>query len=653
MGKIVGIDLGTTKSVISIYENGHPVIYQNTKGDRITPSYVALKKTGEWIVGKSAKNQAMLNPLNTIYGAKRLIGRRFDEDEVKKMQALVPYKIVPGPQGDAYIEINGKAMSPVEVGAMVLGELKKAVEQKIGEPVTEAVITVPAYFNNSQRQATKDAGKIAGLDVKRIINEPTAAALAYGLDKKKSGKIAVYDLGGGTFDVSILDLSQIDGQTMLEVKATNGNTFLGGENFDEKISEMLIKKINAECGVDINTRTPEEKTKYATQLQRIREASEKAKIDLSSQLDTEIALPFLMTDKDGAPVNFTYTMSRKELEDLLDDLIRQTIPPFKKSLEDAKLTLADIDEVLMVGAQTRMPRVVEIVKEFTGKTPRQDVPPDEIVAQGAAVQGSIIQGGVDNVLLLDVIPLSIGIKTKGDVMDVMIPRNATIPTEKKDLYTTAVDNQRDVDIQVFQGERPIASQNKLLGRFTLDGIPPAKATTPQIEVSFSIDADGVLNVSAKDLKRPERVQKITIKANGGLSEAEVNAMLKDAELNKAKDDAIRAQSSAEAAADYEQKEAEKDMKEDYFTSAPQDLQDEFKKIMTELTEARTKKETATIVEKTQALSAARTKLGEAFNGAAPAPAPDATPAPQPEAASKDGPKTPPAAPPAAPGGPGA
>lgn len=648
MGKIVGIDLGTTKSAIAIYENDQPKIYQNTKGERTTPSYVALKKTKdkktgevsqEWIVGKSAKNQAIVNPLSTLYGVKRLIGRRFDDPEVKKMEKLASYKIVPGPNGDAWVEVDGKAMAPVEISAKVLRELKESVEKQIGEPVTEAVITVPAYFNNSQRQATKDAGKIAGLDVKRIINEPTAAALAYGMDKKKDGKIAVFDLGGGTFDVSILELAIDEKEgSLIRVLATNGDTFLGGENFDERISEHLIKKINEEHGTDIDIHDPASRGKYATQLQRIREASEKAKIDLSKETVVEVSLPFLMQSETGETINFSYNLTRKEMEDLLDDLIKKTLPPFQKSLDDAGLKLSDIDDIIMVGAQTRMPKVVEVVKAFAGgKQPRQDVTPDEIVAMGASVQAAILQGKVDDVLLLDVIPLSIGIRTKGDVMAALIPRNSTIPTEFKDIFSTAEDNQPNVDIQIYQGERAKASENKLLGKFTLDGIPPAKAGTPEIEVSLNIDADGVLNVSAKDNKTG-RAQKITVKANGGLSEQEVARMLKDAEANAEKDKKFREALSAEANADYELKAVKTHQEADYYKQAPDDLKKEFEQAVKDLTEARSKRDVGQMVEKTEKLKNVLTSIGEAFSNAAAPKTEEA--APTPEAAAKDPSKAP-------------
>lgn len=655
MGKIVGIDLGTTKSAIAIFENDQPKIYQNTKGKRTTPSYVALKKTKdkktgevsqEWIVGEGAKNQVVTNPLNTMYGVKRLIGRRYDDPEVKKMEKLASYKIVPGPNGDAWVEVDGKAMAPVEISAMVLRELKTSVEKQIGEPVTEAVITVPAYFNNAQRQATKDAGKIAGLDVKRIINEPTAAALAYGLDKKKSGKVAVFDLGGGTFDVSILDLS-IDtdksdgGGSMIRVLATNGDTFLGGENFDERISEYLLKKINEEHGTHIDIHDAQSRADNAAALQRIREASEKAKIELSTQEVAEVNLPFLMKDENGEMVNFVTNITRKEIEDLLDDLIKKTLPPFQKSLDDAKLTLADIDDVLLVGAQTRMPKVIDVVRQFTGKEPRRDVTPDEIVAMGASVQAAILQGNVDDVLLLDVIPLTIGIRTAGDVMFKAIPRNSTIPTEFKDVFSTAVDNQPDVSVQVYQGERDRASDNKLLGKFSLEGIPPAKAGVPQIELTLGIDADGVLNVTAKDLNTGKD-KKITIKANGGLSEQDVAKMLKEAEANAEKDKHFRESVTASANADVELKDAGRHRDQDYFKQAPEELKKQFEETIKELTVARDKKDIKVMIEKTAQLRNTITAIGEAFTQASAKPAEeapktDATPEAKPEAGVKDDP----------------
>ena len=627
MGKIIGIDLGTTNSAVAIYENDQATIYENQLGKRTTPSVIALKKTRdkktgevsqEWIVGENAKRGAVANPLNTIYGVKRLIGRKFNEPEVQKMQALSSYKIVPAPNGDAWVEIDGKAMPPAEISAKVLRELKEAVEKQLGEPVTEAVITVPAYFNDDQRRATRDAGAIAGLDVKRIINEPTAAALAYGMDKKEGGKIAVFDLGGGTFDVSILEvMADKEMGTMVQVLSTNGDTFLGGENFDERITEFLVKEINKEHGTDIDLADAASRSKYAQQIARIREAAEKAKIELSLQDVTTVGLPFLMPDAEGQMINFEMNMARKQLESLVKDLIEKTLEPCRKALADAKLKISDLDEVILVGGQTRMPMVISTVKAFFGKEPRRDVNPDEIVAKGASVQGAILDGKVENVILLDVIPLSIGIKTKGGVMTPLIERNTPIPTSFKDTFSTAENGQRQVDIFIHQGERPMAADNKLLGHFALTGIPPAKAGEPQIEVSLNIDADGVLKVEAKDLKT-NRVQKITVKANGGLTEDEVERLLKEAEANAEKDRALRETITAMANAEAELKDAELDQEEDYFKSAPADLKKQFSDTVKELTEARVKKDVPAVLEKTEALRNVRFAITEAFNNASPA-----------------------------------
>ncbi len=627
MGKIIGIDLGTTNSAVAVYENDQAKIYENLLGKRTTPSVIALKKsrdkitkeeTQEWIVGENAKRGAVANPLNTIYGVKRLIGRKFADPEVQKMQALSSYKIVPAPNGDAWVEVDGKAMAPAEISAKVLRELKEAVEKQIGEPITEAVITVPAYFNDDQRRATRDAGAIAGLDVKRIINEPTAAALAYGMDKKEGGKIAVFDLGGGTFDVSILEvMADKDMGTMVQVLSTNGDTFLGGENFDERITEFLVKEINKEHGTDIDLSDAASRKQFAQQIARIREAAEKAKIELSLQDMATISLPFLMQDAQSEMINFEMNMSRKQLENLVKDLVEKTLEPCKKALEDAGLKASDLDEIILVGGQTRMPMVVNTVKSFFGQEPRRDVNPDEIVAMGASVQGAILDGKVENVILLDVIPLSIGIKTKGNVMTALIERNTPIPTEFKDVFSTAEDGQRQVDIFIYQGERPTASDNKLLGHFALTGIPPAKAGEPQIEVALNIDADGVLKVEAKDLKTG-RVQKITVKANGGLTEDEVERMLKDAEANAEKDKKQRETTTAMANAEAELKEADADTKEEYFTSAPEELKKQFTDSVRELTEARARKDTAAVLEKTQTLKEVRFAITEAFNNASPA-----------------------------------
>jgi len=627
MGKIIGIDLGTTNSAVAIYENDQATIYENQLGKRTTPSVIALKKsrdrkTGEvsqeWIVGENAKRGAVANPLNTIYGVKRLIGRKFNDPEVQKMQALSSYKIVPATNGDAWVEVDGKAMAPAEISAKVLRELKEAVEKQIGEPITEAVITVPAYFNDDQRRATRDAGAIAGLDVKRIINEPTAAALAYGMDKKEGGKIAVFDLGGGTFDVSILEvMADKEMGTMVQVLSTNGDTFLGGENFDERITEFLVKEINKEHGTDIDLADAASRSKYAQQIARIREAAEKAKIELSLQDISTVSLPFLVPDGEGQMINFEMNMTRKQLENLVKDLVEKTLEPCKKALADAKLKISDLDEVILVGGQTRMPMVISTVKAFFGKEPRRDVNPDEIVAKGASVQGAILDGKVENVILLDVIPLSIGIKTKGGVMTPLIERNTPIPTSFKDTFSTAEDGQRQVDIFIHQGERPMAADNKLLGHFALTGIPPAKKGEPQIEVSLNIDADGVLKVEAKDLKT-NRVQKITVKANGGLTEDEVERMLKEAEANAEKDRALRETISAMANAEAELKDAELDREEDYFKAAPEDLKKQFSDTVKELTEARVRKDVPAVLEKTEALRSVRFAITEAFNNASPA-----------------------------------
>ncbi len=638
MGKIIGIDLGTTNSAVSVYEGDQAKIYENTLGKRTTPSVIALKKTKdkktgevsqEWIVGENAKRQSAVNPLNTIYGVKRLIGRRFEDPEVQKMQALSSYNIVAGPNGDAWVEVDGKPMAPAEISAKILRELKEAVEKQLGEEITEAVITVPAYFNDAQRKATRDAGKIAGLDVKRIINEPTAAALAYGMDKKEGGKIAVFDLGGGTFDVSILEVAiDEDAGSLVRVLSTNGDTFLGGENFDERITSYLVDELNKEHGTSIVVDDPTSKAQFAQQIQRIREAAEKAKIELSQQDVTTVSLPFLMPDAEGQMINFELNMTRKQLEGLVQDLVDKTIEPCKKALADAGLSASDLDEIILVGGQTRMPKVIEVVKKYFGKEPRRDVNPDEIVAMGASVQGAILDGKIDDVLLLDVIPLSIGLRTKGDVMTTLIERNSTIPTEFTDVFSTAEDNQRNVDIQIFQGERAKASENKRLGNFTLDGIPPARGGEPQIEVKLAIDADGVLNVQAKDLKTG-RAQKITVKANGGLSEDEVARMLKDADANAEKDRQFRTSLAAEANSEYELKEAKKDESEDYFKQAPEELKKQFADTVKELTEARAKKDVTAMLEKTQKLKDVRIAIGEAFSNAA-APANDdaatATPA---------------------------
>lgn len=636
MGKIIGIDLGTTNSAVAVYEDGKAKIYENAVGKRTTPSVIAQKKAkggagAEWIVGDNARRQAAMNPLNTLYGVKRLIGRRFNDPEVAKIAALSSYKIVAGPNGDAWVEVDGKAMAPAEISAKVLRELKAAVEAQLGEEVTEAVITVPAYFNDAQRKATRDAGKIAGLDVKRIINEPTAAALAYGMDKKRGGKIAVFDLGGGTFDVSILEvmIDEEDGN-LIRVLATNGDTFLGGENFDETITEYLVEQLNAhiaeeaeraaENGVDydaadyqINLKDNASRQKNVQIIQRVREQAEDAKKALSREKSAVVNLPFLLQTPGGA-INFEFNLTQTQLEKLLKPFVDRTLEPCKKALADANLTAADLDEVILVGGQTRMPLVIETVKAFFGKEPKRDVNPDEIVAMGAAVQGAVLDGKVDNVLLLDVTPLSIGIRAAGDSMTVLVPRNSSIPTTIKDVFSTAEHGQRNVNVMIYQGERAKASDNKLLGEFTLDGIPPAPAGVPQIEVSLDIDADGVLLVSAKDLKTG-RAQKITVKANGGLSEDDVNRMLQEAEANAEADRAFRESLTAEADAASELKEAEADRDEDWYKQAPDDLKQQFEETVAELTTARSEKNVSVMVEKTAKLKDVRMQIGDAFNNA--------------------------------------
>jgi len=552
MSKIIGIDLGTTNSCVAVMDGDKPRVIENSEGDRTTPSIVAFTKDDEVITGQPAKRQAVTNPADTLFAVKRLIGRRYDEEVVQRDIKLVPYKIIKADNGDAWVEAHGKKMAPPEISARVLQKMKKTAEDYLGHEVTEAVITVPAYFNDSQRQATKDAGKIAGLNVKRIINEPTAAALAYGMDKKRGdAKIVVYDLGGGTFDVSVIEIAEIDGEHQFEVLATNGDTFLGGEDFDMRLIDYLSDEFKKDNGVDLHN--------DPLALQRLKEAAEKAKIELSTTQQTDVNLPYITADASG-PKHLNIKVTRAKLESLVEDLVARTVGPMKRAMSDAGLSNSDIDDIILVGGQTRMPKVQEEVQNFFGKEPRKDVNPDEAVAVGAAIQGGVLGGHVNDILLLDVTPLSLGIETMGGVMTKLVEKNTTIPTKAQQVFSTAEDSQTAVTVHVLQGERGMATGNKSLGRFDLSDIPPAPRGIPQIEVSFDIDANGILNVSAKD-KATGKEQSIVIKASSGLSDDEVDQMIKDAEAHAGEDKKLRELVDARNAADGMIHATEKSMKD--------------------------------------------------------------------------------------------
>jgi len=601
MGKMIGIDLGTTNSCVAVMEGDKTRVIENSEGDRTTPSVVAFADDGEVLVGAPAKRQAVTNPHNTLYGVKRLIGRAFDEDEVQKDIRYVPYKIVKSDNGDAWVEANDKQMAPPEISARVLQKMKTTAEEYLGEEVTDAVITVPAYFNDSQRQATKDAGRIAGLTVKRIINEPTAAALAYGLDKQRGDqKIAVYDLGGGTFDISIIEIAEVDGEHQFEVLSTHGDTFLGGEDFDLAIINHLAETFKKESGIDLNN--------DPLALQRLKEAGEKAKIELSAAQQTEINLPYITADQNG-PKHLNMKMTRAKLESLVENLVDRTIEPCKTALKDAELSAKDISEIILVGGQTRMPQVQKKVEEFFGKQPRKDVNPDEAVAIGAAIQAGVLGGDVKDVLLLDVTPLSLGIETMGGVMTQLIEKNTTIPTKASQVFSTAEDNQSAVTVHVLQGERQMARDNKSLGRFDLSDIPPAPRGVPQIEVTFDIDANGILNVSARD-KQTGREQSIEIKASSGLSEDEIESMVKDAEAHAEEDQRQRELVDARNQADNLIHATEKSLNE-YGEQITADQKQKVETAVENLREAMKGDDKETIETRTRELSEASGELAQA------------------------------------------